>query len=105
MTKNSTFADGDWQHVFPKVPGESGPVKKLRLQNVDGLVALGNLARGNGTQNAVYNYKNQPEHACYAVCQNTLGKDCTFFTYDGLDDDSCAPSNRTVYCFGSVTHG
>jgi hypothetical protein len=55
--------------------------------------------------NVVFNYKNQPEHACYAVCQNTLRADCTFFTYDGLDKDSCALHTCTACCFDDATRG
>lgn len=99
ITKNATFADGNWQFIFPSVPGEKGkkpgPADVVRLTKPDAAVALGNLYKGNSTQTADYKYR--PEHACYAICQKALGSGCTTFTYDGLDKDSCAAHGCLVF--------
>ena len=80
------------------MPGEGGNSNVLRLQNLQALVRFsgGNEAGTEGlfrgTDGTLARYNFRPEHACYAVCQAQLGKDCTFFTYDGINEDQCAPT-------------
>jgi hypothetical protein len=88
ITKDATFADGNWQFAFPKIPGADGSSTELRLLNLDALVELGGLFKGRNASDKA-DYQTRPEHACYAVCQKQLRSDCTTFTYDGLSKDTC----------------
>lgn len=86
---NGTYADGAWQETFTFTDGDGGTTTddRIELQNLPALKELGDVFPGNDSNPA--SYRNRPESACFSVCREQFGDDCTFFTYDGLTADRC----------------
>jgi hypothetical protein len=87
----STITSGPWEHEFTF---PNGKTKMISLSSTDDaytrhLYDLGRLA---SCERDVACYSNQPEVACYAICQNETQfgpSGCGTFTYDGLNNDTC----------------
>jgi hypothetical protein len=88
QTNRTIPAGGGWEYVFKLA---DGPTTEIELSSTSAeFYKLGNLFAGKKGGEPAH-YDNQPEVACYAICQKQLGdKGCTFFTYDGLNKDTCA---------------
>eukprot|EP00892_Ulva_mutabilis_P009409 jgi/Ulvmu1/6840/UM031_0045.1 len=79
---NGSFIGQRWVYDLP-VPGRD-PIEVVDLGDRELLSRLS----GGGIDSSV-RWNNNPEFVCFVICRIALGDECTYFTYDGLDADSC----------------
>ena len=89
IIENATYPDGSWQAEFESATGQT--ITSVKLSDTDTVAQLSGLKKTFDKRPT--RFTNRPEVACYSICQEQLGRDgCTFFTYDGLTKDACAPT-------------